>query len=103
MKRVLATNQLVLAIKSKCSSYKSDIIKKVLVADKENELKANAFITLAQGITKIDVAVEAIRREKNWEEKLLARLNLYKNFFDTFKPGTEGKNFMKILKKVKMD
>ena len=92
MKRVLATNQLVLAIKSKCSSYKSDIIKKVLVADKENELKANAFITLAQGITKIDVAVEAIRREKNWEEKLLSRLNLYKNFFDTFKPGTEGMN-----------
>ena len=92
MKRVLATNQLLLAIKSKCSSYKSDVIKKVLVSDKENELKANGFVTLAQGITKIDVAVEAIRREQNWEEKLLTRLKLYKNFFDTFKPGTDGIN-----------
>ena len=92
MKRVLATNQLVLAIKSKCSSYKSDEIKKVLVADKENELKANAFITLAQGITKIDVAVEAVRREQNWEEKLLARLNLYKEFYENFKEGENGLN-----------
>ena len=92
MKRVLATNQLLLAIRSKCSSYKSDVIKKVLVPGKEKELKANGFVTLSQGITKIDVAVEAIRREQNWEEKLLSRLKLYENFFETFKEGTEGLN-----------
>ena len=92
MKRTLATNQLILAIKSKCSSYKSDEIKKVLMEGKENKLKANGFITLAQGITKIDVAVEAVRREQNWEEKLLARLNLYKEFYENFKEGENGLN-----------
>ncbi len=38
-------------------------LKSIRVADKENELEANAFI-LAIRYNKIDVAVEAIRREK---------------------------------------
>ena len=46
--------------------------------------KAHAGIKLTKNGKSIDFIFEAVRREEDWEKKLVDRLQLYKDFYESF-------------------
>lgn len=91
MKKKLAGNQLVIAYIRKVKSFKSFILKPEIKAKLNGKIfKPIAKITFNYANRDIDFVYEVVRRENNFEQKLIERMKLWKDFYDNFVPGDSG-------------
>lgn len=88
IKKKLAGNQLVIAYMRK-SHYLSKYTLKPVITAKEasKKFKATVLMEYTFDNKKYNFIFEAIRREENWENKLIERMKLWKDFYDNFVPG----------------
>ncbi len=88
IKKKLAGNQLVIAYMRKVKAFSSFKLKPVIQAKTINkQFKPTASIELAFGDRKVNFVFEVIRRNEDWENKLVERMNLWTDFYNNFMPG----------------
>ncbi len=85
IKKRLAGNQIIVAYLRKVSAFDKYTIKPVLTAKKLSKIfKCQAGIKLTKNGKSIDFIFETIRREEDWENKLIDRMKLYIDFYESF-------------------
>lgn len=92
IKKKLAANQLLTAYKEKVSTFTSYDVKVPMTA-KQLGKKFRATggkITLTKGEKSIDFIFEVVRREEDWEKKLIEKMKLYQDFYANFVPMDSG-------------
>ena len=67
-----------------------DMMKKKLAGNQLKIFKPIAKITFNYANRDIDFVYEVVRRENNFEQKLIERMKLWKDFYDNFVPGDSG-------------
>ena len=86
IKKRLAGNQIILAYYRKSSNCKSYRVKPVITAKTMNKsFKSHGEVTLGKDGKEISLLFECVRREKDWQVKLIERLKLYKDFYEHFR------------------
>ena len=115
IKKRLAGNQIIIAYLRKVKAFDKYTIKPTLTAKKLGKVfKCQAGIKLTKNSKSIDFIFEAIRREDDWENKLMDRMKLYIDFYESFvtfdsgfetKPqliivGEDTKHMVEILKVI---
>ena len=85
IKKRLAGNQIIIAYLRKVKAFDKYTIKPVLTAKKLGKVfKCQAGIKLTKNGKSIDFIFETIRREDDWENKLMDRIKLYIDFYESF-------------------
>ncbi len=85
VKKRLSGNQAILAYIRKVQAYDNYTVKPALSAKTLKKVfKAHGGIKLTKQDKTIDFLFEAVRREDDWEKKLIDRFRLYKDFYDNF-------------------
>ncbi len=91
IKKKLAGNQVVIAYMRKVKHFSDFKLKPVITAKTLNkQFKPIASIDLEVNRRKVSFVFEVIRRNDDWENKLVERMNLWKDFYDNFVPGDSG-------------
>jgi len=91
IKKRLAGNQIIIAYARKSSNFKSYKVKPQILAKTINKtFKPHGEVILGKDDKQIGLVFECIRREKDWNVKLIERLKLYKDFYEHFVPGDSG-------------
>lgn len=86
IKKRLAGNQIIIAYMQKVEAFQSFDINVVLYSKKQNiKFKpTGGLIRLNDGKNEQDLVFEVIRRNDEWEEKLVEKLQLYSEFYNFF-------------------
>lgn len=85
IKKRLAGNQTILAYLRKVKAYDSYTVKPAMTAKKlGKQFKANGAIKLTKNGKTLDLIFEVVRREEDWEKKLVDRMRLYQDFYESF-------------------
>ena len=85
IKKRLAGNQIIIAYLRKVEAFDKYTIKPTLTAKKLGKIfKCQAGIKLTKNNKSIDFIFEIIRREEDWENKLMDRMKLYIDFYESF-------------------
>ena len=85
IKKRLSGNQTILAYLRKVKAYDSYTVKPAINAKKTGKVfKAHGAVKLTKASKSIDFLFEIIRREDEWEKKLVERMRLYKDFYESF-------------------
>lgn len=91
IKKKLAGNQLVIAYMRKVKAFSDFKLKPQITAKTLNkQFKPTVNIDLMFNRRKLSFIFEVIRRNEDWEKKLVERMNLWKDFYDNFTPGDSG-------------
>ncbi len=91
IKKKLAGNQLVIAYMRKVKAFSDFKLKPIITAKTLNkQFKPIAEVDLMFNGRKVSFVFEVIRRNEDWEKKLVERMNLWKDFYDNFTPGDSG-------------
>ena len=91
IKKRLAGNQIILAYLRKVKAYDKYIVKPELKAKKLGKtFKCHAGIKITKNNKSIDLIFEAIRREDDWETRLIDRIKYYIDFYESFVPFDSG-------------
>ena len=88
IKKRLAANQLFIAYKEKVAAFDSYQVKVHMRAKQLGKQfkPTGGKITLSKAEKSIDFIFEIIRREEDWNKKLIEKLKLYKDFYENFQP-----------------
>ena len=115
IKKRLAGNQIIIAYLRKVKAFDKYTVKPTLTAKKLGKVfKCQAGVKLTKNSKSIDFIFETIRREDDWENKLIDRMKLYIDFYESFvsfdsgfetKPqlilvGEDTKHMVEILKVI---
>lgn len=85
IKKRLAGNQIIIAYLRKVVAFDKYTIKPTLTAKKFGKVfKCQAGVKLTKNGKSIDFIFETIRREEDWENKLIDRMKLYIDFYESF-------------------
>ena len=85
IKKRLAGNQVIIAYLRKVKAFDSFTVKPQLAAKKLGKIfKAHAGVKITKNNKSIDLIFEAIRREEDWENKLIDRMKYYIDFYESF-------------------
>ncbi len=85
IKKRLAGNQIIIAYLRKVSAFDKYTVKPTLTAKKAGKIfKCQAGVKLSKNGKSIDFIFETIRREEDWENKLIERIKLYIDFYENF-------------------
>lgn len=85
IKKRLAGNQVIVAYLRKVKAFDKYTVKPTLTAKKLGKVfKCQAGIKLSKNGKSIDFIFETIRREEDWEKKLIDRMKLYIDFYESF-------------------
>ena len=85
IKKRLAGNQVILAYIRKVKAFDKFTVKPELKAKKLSKtFKCHAGIKITKNGKSIDLIFEAIRREPEWEERLVDRVKYYIDFYEDF-------------------
>lgn len=91
IKKRLAGNQILIAYKTKVKAFDSYKVKVALNAKQAGKIfKTNGGIKLTKSNKSIDFIFEVVRREDEWQKKLIEKMRLYKDFYDNYVPGDSG-------------
>ncbi|MBR3001993.1 MAG: replication-relaxation family protein [Clostridia bacterium] len=91
IKKRLAGNQILIAYKKKVKAFDGYKIKPVLNAKQAGKtFKTNGGIKLTKAGKSIDFVFEVVRREDEWQKKLVDKIKLYKDFYENFVMGDSG-------------
>ena len=99
IKKRLAGNQTLIAYLRKVKVFDSYIVKPVI----NDKISGKAFkatggrVKLTKNQKSIEFLFEVVRRESEWEKKLVDRMRQYKNFYENFVPGDSGFSSMPQL------
>lgn len=88
IKKKLSGNQLVIAYMRKSHYFTNYTLKPVITAKEfSKKFKPTVLMEFNYENKKFNFIFESIRREENWENKLIERMKLWKDFYDNFVPG----------------
>lgn len=91
LKKKLAGNQLVIAYMRKVKAFSDFKLKPLITAKTINkQFKPTLSIDLMYNRRNLSFIFDVIRRNEDWEKKLVERMNLWKDFYDNFEPGDSG-------------
>ena len=99
IKKRLAGNQTLLAYLRKVKAFDSYVVKPQLTAKAMGKtFKASGgSVKLTKNNKSISFLFEVVRREEDWENKLVDKMRLYNDFYDNFIPGDSGFSIMPQL------
>ena len=99
IKKWLAGNQTLIAYLRKVKAFDSYIVKPAITAKISGKLfkASGGAVKLTKNGKSIQFVFEVIRREPDWEKKLVERMRLYQDFYDNFVPGDSGFSIMPQL------
>ena len=99
VKKRLAGNQVIIAYLRKVSALDSYVPKPSFTAKMAGKVfkATGGSVKLTKNNKSIEFLFEVIRREEDWEKKLVERMRLYNDFYDNFVPGDSGFSSMPQL------
>jgi len=85
IKKRLAGNQVIISYLRKVKAFDSYKIKPAITAKQNGKnFKMHAGIKVAKNGKSAELIFEAVRREEEWENKLIDRMKLLKDFYENF-------------------
>lgn len=85
IKKRLAGNQVITAYLEKVKAFDSYTVKPALTAKQNGKsFKMHAGIKVSKNGKSAELVFEAVRREDDWEKKLIDRMTLLKDFYENF-------------------
>lgn len=89
IKKRLAGNQTLIAYLRKVKAFDSYIVKPAITAKTAGKLfkASGGAVKLTKNNKSIQFVFEVIRREQDWEKKLVERMRLYKDFYENYVLG----------------
>ena len=89
IKKRLAGNQIIISYMTKVKTFAGYVAKPPMKAKSLGKTfkVAGGRITLAKANKSIDFIFEVVRREDEWEKKIIDKLNLYNDFYTNFVSG----------------
>ena len=92
IKKRLAGNQTIIAYLRKVKAFDSYIVKPAITAKAIGKtFKASGgCVKLTKNGKSIQFLFEAVRREEDWQKKLVEKMRLYKDFYENFIPMDSG-------------
>ena len=92
IKKRLAGNQTIIAYLRKVKAFDGYIVKPAITAKVAGKIfkATGGCVKLTKNKKSIQFLFEVIRREPDWEKKLVDKMRLYKDFYENFVPGDSG-------------
>ena len=92
IKKRLAGNQTLIAYLRKVKAFDSYVVKPAINAKISGKVfkATGGSVKLTKNNKSIQFLFEAVRREFDWQKKLVEKMNLYKDFYENFQPGDSG-------------
>ena len=92
IKKRLAGNQVLIAYLRKVKAFDEFTVKPTLTAKVAGKVfkATGGSVKLTKNKKSIQFIFEVIRREVDWEKKLIEKMRLYKDFYENFVPGDSG-------------
>ena len=85
IKKRLAGNQIIIAYLRKVNAFDSYEVKPAITAKMTGKtFKAHGAIKISKAGKSISLLFEVVRREEDWQKKLIERMRLYKDFYENF-------------------
>ena len=99
IKKRLAGNQTLIAYLRKVKAFDSYIVKPAITAKISGKIfkASGGSVKLTKNKKSIQFVFEVIRRENDWQKKLVDKMRLYKEFYENFIPGDSGFSSMPQL------
>ena len=99
IKKRLAGNQTLIAYLRKVKAFDSYNVKPTLTAKQTGKRfrATGGSVKLTKNGKSIEFLFEVVRREEEWEKKLVDKMRLYNDFYDNFVPGDSGFDSMPQL------
>ncbi len=99
IKKRLAGNQTIIAYLRKVKAFESYNVKPAIKAKQTGKMfkVTGGSVKLTKNNRSIEFLFEVIRREDDWEKKLVDKMRLYNDFYDNFVPGDSGFSSMPQL------
>ena len=99
IKKRLAGNQTIIAYLRKVKAFDSYTVKPAITAKSAGKLfkATGGAVKLTKNRKSIQFVFEVVRREQDWQKKLVEKMRLYKDFYENFVPGDSGFNGMPQL------
>ena len=99
IKKRLAGNQTLIAYVRKVKAFDSYVVKPTIQAKISGKtFKATGgSVKLTKNNKSITFLFEAVRREQDWQKKLVDKMTMYKEFYENFVPGDSGYSSMPQL------
>ena len=92
IKKRLAGNQTIIAYLRKVKAFDSYVVKPALTAKMTGKVfkATGGEVNLIKNKKSIQFLFEVVRRESDWQTKLVDKMRLYKDFYENFVPGDSG-------------
>ena len=92
IKKRLAGNQVLIAYLRKVKAFDSYIVKPAITAKVSGKVfkASGGSVKLTKNKKSIEFVFEVIRREQDWQNKLVEKMRLYKDFYENFLTGDSG-------------
>ncbi len=92
MKKRLAGNQVLIAYLRKVKAFDSYVVKPAITAKMAGKIfkATGGSVKLTKNKKSIQFLFEVIRREADWQKKLVDKMRLYKEFYENYVPGDSG-------------
>ena len=92
IKKRLAGNQVLIAYLRKVKAFDEFMVKPTITAKVAGKVfkATGGSVKLTKNKKSIQFVFEVIRREVDWEKKLIEKMRLYKDFYENFVPGDSG-------------
>ncbi len=92
IKKRLAGNQTIIAYLRKVKAFDSYVPKPAITAKQAGKVfkATGGSVKLTKNKKAIQFLFEVVRREEDWEKKLVEKMRLYQDFYDNFVPGDSG-------------
>ena len=92
IKKRLAGNQTLIAYLRKVKAFDSYVVKPAINAKISGKIfkATGGSVKLVKNKKSITFLFEVIRREKDWQKKLVDKMTMYKEFYENFVPGDSG-------------
>ena len=99
IKKRLAGNQTIIAYLRKVKAFDSYVVKPALNAKIIGKVfkATGGSVKLTKNNKSITFLFEVIRRESDWQKKLVDKMNMYKDFYENFVQGDSGFSVMPQL------
>lgn len=92
IKKRLAGNQVIIAYLNKVKAFDEYTVKPSLTAKTLGKTfrASGGLVKLSKNSKSITFVFEIIRREEEWQKKLVDKMRMYKDFYENFVPGDSG-------------
>ena len=99
IKKRLAGNQTIIAYLKKVKAFDSYVVKPAINAKVAGKIfkATGGSVKLTKNGKSIQFLFEVVRREREWQNKLVEKMRLYKDFYENFVTGDSGFNNMPQL------